>query len=56
MYKKAGQIAEFTGISSPYEVAEKLDLTLDTCGLELGDYVRLVIDKRVRRGLIKMST
>ena len=55
MYKKAraGQIAEFTGISSPYEAPENPDITVHTGRLELGDCVLRVIEEMERRGLIK---
>ena len=55
MYKKAraGQIAEFTGISSPYEDPEHPDLTVETGRLELDECVRQVIGEMERRGLIK---
>lgn len=55
MYKKAraGQIAEFTGISSPYEAPEQPDLTVETGRLELDECVRRVIGEMERRGLIK---
>jgi len=55
MYKKAraGQIAEFTGISSPYEAPENPELSVNTGGAELDACVRQVIDEMVQRGLIK---
>jgi len=55
IYKKArsGQIAEFTGISSPYEAPENPDITVNTGRLELGDCVQRVIDEMERRGLLK---
>ena len=55
MYKKAraGQIAEFTGISSPYEVPENPELIVDTGESGLDDCVRQVIGEMVQRGLIK---
>lgn len=58
MYKKAraGQIAEFTGISSPYEAPENPELTVNTGGLELDNCVRQVIDEMVQRGLTKSTT
>jgi sulfate adenylyltransferase len=36
---RAGQIPEFTGISSPYEVPADADLTIDTTGRALGECV-----------------
>lgn len=48
LYKKArtGEIAEFTGVSAPYEEPEKPELTIDTsqaaidrCALQIVDYV-----------------
>ncbi|MEO8331735.1 MAG: adenylyl-sulfate kinase [Gallionella sp.] len=57
MYKKAraGQIAEFTGISSPYETPENPELAVNTGAAELEDCVRQVIGEMVQRGLIKSS-
>jgi adenylylsulfate kinase len=54
MYKKAraGEIAEFTGISSPYEIPENSALTVNTGRLDLDDCVRQVIGEMERRGLI----
>jgi adenylylsulfate kinase len=54
MYKKAraGQIAEFTGISSPYEIPERPDLIVETGRLELDECVRQVIVEIERRGII----
>ena len=54
MYKKAraGLIAEFTGISSPYEVPEKPELGVDTGVLELDVCVQKVLGGLDRRGLI----
>lgn len=54
IYKKAraGEIAEFTGISSPYEAPENPALTVDTGRLALDDCVRQVIGEMERRGLI----
>ena len=57
IYKKAraGQIAEFTGISSPYEAPESPELTVNTGGTELEACVKQVIDEMVQRGLTKSS-
>lgn len=57
MYKKAraGLISEFTGISSPYEVPKKPELTVNTGGTELEACVKQVIDEMVQRGLTKSS-
>ena len=53
MYKKAraGQIAEFTGISSPYEAPEKPELRVDTGSEELEQCVRQVLDEMAQRGI-----
>ena len=40
---RAGQIKEFTGISSPYEAPENPELKIDTGKQELGQSVELVI-------------
>lgn len=55
MYKKAraGQIAEFTGISSPYEAPQNPELTVNTGGTELDACVRHVIAEMVQRGFVK---
>ena len=54
MYKKArsGQIADFTGISSPYESPEKPELSVNTGSAELEDCVQQVTSEMVQRGLI----
>jgi len=54
MYKKAraGQIKEFTGISSPYEAPENPELVMNTGGAELNTCVRGVIDEMKLRGTI----
>ena len=54
LYKKAraGQIAEFTGISSPYEAPEKPELTVNTGGLGVEACVQQVIDGMVIRKII----
>ena len=53
MYKKAraGQIAEFTGISSPYEAPESPELKVNTAGEELERCVQKVLDEIAQRGL-----
>jgi adenylylsulfate kinase len=47
LYKRAraGEIAEFTGISSPYETPEQPDLTIDTGELEVEACVAAIIDR-----------
>lgn len=54
MYKKAraGQIAEFTGISSPYEVPENPELDVDTGSAELDTCVSQVIADLMKRGIL----
>jgi adenylylsulfate kinase len=55
MYKKAraGQIPEFTGISSPYEAPEHPELEVDSGAAGLDDCVQQVIGEMKRRALIK---
>lgn len=57
MYKKAraGQIAEFTGISSPYEAPQNPELSVDTGNADIDACVQQVIGEMVQRGLIKGS-
>lgn len=55
LYKKAraGQIAEFTGISSPYEIPENPELTVHTGNQDLDTCVRQVIATLVQRGIVR---
>ncbi len=57
MYRKArsGEIAEFTGISSPYEAPEAPELILETGIKPLEACVDEVIDALVRKGIIQLS-
>lgn len=57
MYKKAraGQIAEFTGISSPYEAPENPELTVKTGEEELDACVQQVIGEMMQRNIIRTS-
>jgi adenylylsulfate kinase len=54
LYKKAraGQISDFTGISSPYEVPENPELTVDTGAAELKTCVQQVIGEMMQRSII----
>jgi adenylylsulfate kinase len=53
LYKKAraGLIAEFTGISSPYEVPINPELIVNTGTAELSDCVQIVINLIMQRGI-----
>ena len=57
MYKKAraGQIAEFTGISSPYEIPEQPELIVETGHAALEDCVSQVMAELERRGVIEKA-
>jgi sulfate adenylyltransferase len=48
---RAGQIPEFTGISSPYETPEDADLRLDTSAMSVDDAVEQVFALMHKRGL-----
>ena len=54
LYKKAraGEVKEFTGISSPYEAPVKPELTVDTAGQPLEDCVAQVMALLRERGVI----
>lgn len=54
LYKKAraGEIPEFTGISSPYEEPENAELVVDTDTLSLEESVAKVITHLCERGVI----
>jgi adenylylsulfate kinase len=58
LYKKAraGKIGEFTGISSPYEIPAKPELTVSTGIQEIGVCVQQVIAELTQRRLIKNSS
>ncbi len=49
---KAGQIANFTGVSSPYEAPENAELVIPTHGQDPADAARIVVDELVKRGRI----
>ena len=53
LYKKAraGQISDFTGISSPYEAPEKPELRVDTGKDTLEYCVRQVLEEMAQRGI-----
>lgn len=53
LYKKAaaGQIPEFTGLSSPYEPPENPDIILDTVSLSLSECTDIILSYLRERGL-----
>jgi adenylyl-sulfate kinase len=57
LYKKAisGEIKEFTGISSIYEIPQKPELILDTQNLTIGECTNIAIDFLVEKKLIKIT-
>jgi adenylylsulfate kinase-like enzyme len=48
----AGEIANFTGLSDPYEVPEQPEFVLDTAGEGPEASARRVVDKLVQLGLV----
>jgi len=54
LYKRAraGEIKNFTGISSPYDEPEDPELVVDTGGLSLEDSVAKVVELLRERGVI----
>lgn len=54
LYKRAraGEIPEFTGVSSPYEAPEKPDLVVDTGSEAVEENVEMVINLLRHRGII----
>ena len=54
LYKRAraGEIKDFTGISSPYEEPEGPDLVVDTGALSLEQSVDQVVDMLKKRGIV----
>lgn len=57
LYKKArsGEIAEFTGISSPYEPPEKHEVTVHTGMLSVEECVQEVVEAVAKRGVVIAS-
>jgi adenylylsulfate kinase len=55
LYKKAraGQIPQFTGVSSPYEAPEKPELTVDTGNRSVAECVEQVIRYMQAQGIIQ---
>ena len=49
---RAGQIKDFTGITSPYEDPENPELFLDTANLDVKQCVEMVMNLLVERGVI----
>jgi bifunctional enzyme CysN/CysC len=49
---QAGQIANFTGVSSPYEAPENAELVIPTHGRDPADGARTIVDELVKRGRI----
>jgi len=54
LYKKAlaGEIKEFTGVSAPYEVPEKPEITLNTSVLSVEESVNAVIEALLERKIV----
>jgi adenylylsulfate kinase len=50
---RAGEIKEFTGVSSPYEAPENPDLVLDTSALSLEECVERVVALLIQRGILR---
>jgi adenylylsulfate kinase len=57
LYRKAraGEIKDFTGISSPYETPERPDLVIDTGTLSVQECVANVIDLLIERKVVAQS-
>ena len=53
---RAGEIKEFTGISSPYEAPSDPELSVDTGAGDLKSCVNEVVDALVSRGIIPAQT
>jgi bifunctional enzyme CysN/CysC len=49
---QAGQIANFTGVSSPYEAPENAELVIPTHGSDPADGARTIVDELIKRGRI----
>ena len=58
LYQKArrGEIKEFTGIDSPYELPENPEITIDTSVMNIDESVNAIINYLVRNKHIKLNT
>ncbi|MEN9849224.1 MAG: adenylyl-sulfate kinase [Pseudomonadota bacterium] len=52
---RAGEVKEFTGISSPYEIPEQPDLRVDTGSQDVESCVIQVLDYLVKRGVYQLK-
>ena len=57
LYKKArlGEIKEFTGISSPYEIPLDPDITVETGTMGLTDSVKQIVDHLNRMNFLYLK-
>ena len=53
---RAGEIPEFTGISSPYEEPQDADVRVDTTGRTIEDALDDVLRRAARRGYLDLTT
>ncbi|MEN9461567.1 MAG: adenylyl-sulfate kinase [Pseudomonadota bacterium] len=53
---RAGEVKEFTGISSPYEIPEQPDLRVNTGSQDLESCVTQVLDYLVQRGIYQLKS
>jgi adenylyl-sulfate kinase len=58
LYRKAraGQVAEFTGVSAPYEKPDDAELVIDTATTGVEAAVEQVLEQLVRRGRLAIPT
>ena len=57
LYKKArlGEIKDFTGISSPYEIPENPEIVVDTGSLDLEESIKKIINFLMKENLLEQS-
>jgi adenylylsulfate kinase len=57
LYRKAraGQLPEFTGISSPYEAPEAPEVLVDSAASTVGEEVARLLEELARRGIIRAA-
>ncbi len=57
LYKKAraGEIAEFTGISAPYEEPENAEIVVETDRSDVGECARKIVEDLKARGILTME-
>jgi adenylylsulfate kinase len=57
LYKKArnGEIKNFTGLDSPYEIPKNPELVIDTGKIDISDSVNLIVDYLIEKNILSIE-